>query len=126
MPGSVSGSANFYRDYLSPRQCILRLGRKVDFSPAGLVLPGGFVSKRDDANSRGNSRIRWRIAMRLIVLGAAIALAIPAFAQEEARQIFDSYFAKNRQAAATPPPQQAKPEYRPAATQQGPVKKTPS
>jgi len=58
--------------------------------------------------------------MRLIVPAAAMALTLSAFAQEEPRQIFDSYFAKNRQAApaaSTPAAQQPKPEYRPAGAQ---------
>ena len=64
--------------------------------------------------------------MRRIVLAAAITLTLPVFAQEEARQIFDSYFAKNRQAAAAPDAQQPKPEYRPAGTRQGQPAKTTS
>lgn len=58
--------------------------------------------------------------MRKMIL-AAIAMLLPAMAQDEARQIFDSYFLKNRKAdgstsaeqAKTQPPKapQAKPEY---------------
>jgi len=64
--------------------------------------------------------------MRLNISAAAIAIALPAFAQEEARQIFDSYFAKNRQAASSPAVQQPKPEYRPADTRREPAAKAAS
>jgi hypothetical protein len=62
-------------------------------------------------------------AMRLIVPATAIVLTLSAFAQEEPRQIFDSYFAKNRQAPSIPAAQQPKPEYRPAGAKQGPPTK---
>jgi hypothetical protein len=58
--------------------------------------------------------------MRIIMLAGAALLSIPLFAQDEARQIFDSYFAKNRQPAPGPATQ---PEYRPAGPAQAvPVK----
>jgi hypothetical protein len=48
------------------------------------------------------------------ILIAALGVVVPVLAQEQARQIFDSYFYKNRQQAATQPSGQ-KPEYKPAS-----------
>jgi hypothetical protein len=55
--------------------------------------------------------------MRLAIITVANIIIMPAAAQEEARQIFDSYFGKSRQAAPAAASQQPKPEYRPAANQ---------
>ena len=51
--------------------------------------------------------------MRLSILSAALAAALPLAAQEEARQIFDSYFARSRQQDSQTAGS-AKPEYQPA------------
>jgi hypothetical protein len=53
--------------------------------------------------------------MRPSILTISIAIAVPLLAQEEARQIFDSYFARSRQQDAAPA-QAPKPEYKPAAS----------
>jgi hypothetical protein len=63
--------------------------------------------------------------MRRIVLIALAAAALPVFAQEEARQIFDSYFAKSRQTSPAPATPQTKPEYRPADSPKVPAANTP-
>jgi hypothetical protein len=57
--------------------------------------------------------------MRLLIVTAALVAGFSASAQE-ARQIFDSYFAHNRQPDATPT-KTGKPEYRPATGAKTPV-----
>jgi hypothetical protein len=62
--------------------------------------------------------------MHRIVLAAIFVVALPASAQEEARQIFDSYFARTRPSAPNTTSAQPKPEYHSGDTPGSPAAKS--